>query len=70
MIALCSSGVFLSNGVPCETASVSPGEGRKRTLAWSVLQSHNVSCSEDKLQLRFDAMANASPAKILWSNCR
>jgi len=58
MIALCSSGVFLSNGVPCETASVSPGEGRKRTLTWSVLQSHNVSGGEDKLQIRFDAMAS------------
>jgi len=58
MIALCSSGVFLSNGVPCETASVSPGEGRKRTLTWSVLQGHNISGDEKKLQIRFDAMVS------------
>ncbi|MEA4941741.1 MAG: hydratase [Oscillibacter sp.] len=58
MIALCSSGVFLSNGVPCETASVSPGEGRKRTLTWSILQGHNVSGNEKKLQIRFDAMVS------------
>lgn len=58
MIVLRSSGVFLSNGVPCETASVSPGEGRKRTLAWSVLQSHNVSSDKEKLQIRFDAMVS------------
>ena len=64
MIALCSSGVFLSNGVPCETSSVSPGEGRKRTLTWSILQSHNVSGDEKKLQIRFDAMAAAMPTQL------
>ena len=58
MIALQSSGVFLSGGVPCETAPISRSEGRKRTLAWSILQSHNVSGDPEKLQIRFDTMAS------------
>ena len=58
MIALHSSGVFLSNGVPCETAPVSRLEGRKRTLAWSVLQSHNISGDDKQLHIRFDAMVS------------
>ncbi|WP_312942581.1 hydratase, partial [Oscillibacter sp.] len=58
MITLHSSGVFLSGGVPCETASVSPAEGRRRTLSWSILQSHNQSGDENKLRLRFDAMVS------------
>ncbi|WP_369282509.1 hydratase [Oscillibacter sp. GMB15532] len=58
MITLHSSGVFLSGGVPCKTASVSPEEGRRRTLSWSILQSHNRSGDENKLRLRFDAMVS------------
>ncbi len=58
MITLHSSGVFLSGGVPCETASVSPAEGRRRTLSWSILQSHNQSGDDNKLRLRFDAMVS------------
>ncbi len=58
MITLHSSGVFLSGGAPCETASISPEEGRRRTLSWSILQSHNQSGDEKKLRLRFDAMVS------------
>ena len=56
MITLHDNGIFLVNGAPCADAPLSPAEGRRRTMAWKILQSHNVSGSEDALQIRFDAM--------------
>ena len=58
MITLHGSGVFLSNGALQDSAPVSPAEGRKRTLAWSILQAHSVSGDPEKLQIRFDAMTS------------
>ena len=56
MITLHDSGVFLVNGTPCATASVSPEEGRQRTMAWNILQRHNTSGDTENLKIRFDAM--------------
>ncbi len=58
MITLHEGGVFLSEGVLHPTAPISPQEGRKRTLAWSILQAHSVSGDPERLQIRFDAMAS------------
>ena len=58
MITLHENGVFLSNGVPCSAAPLSPEEGRKRTMAYSILQAHNISGNPDRLQIRFDAMVS------------
>ena len=58
MLTLHDTGVFLSNGVLHAAAPVSPQEGRRRTLAWSILQAHSVSGDPEKLQIRFDAMAS------------
>ncbi len=58
MITLHDNGVFLSEGVLHHSSSVSPEEGRKRTLAWSILQAHSVSGDPERLQIRFDAMAS------------
>ena len=58
MITLHDNGVFLSHGALHASASVSPEEGRKRTLAWSILQTHSVSGDPERLQVRFDAMAS------------
>ena len=58
MITLHNNGVFLSEGGLHASAPLSPEEGRKRTLAWSILQAHSVSGDPEKLQVRFDAMAS------------
>ena len=53
---LTSTGVFLVNGVPCAAAAITPEEGRRRTMAYRILQAHNRSGDERKLQIAFDAM--------------
>ena len=58
MITLHDNGVFLSEGALRAAAPVSPEEGRKRTLAWSILQAHSVSGDPERLRIRFDAMAS------------
>ena len=56
MITLHDHGVFLVNGVPCADASISPAEGRRQTMAWSILQAHNAGDDPENLKIRFDAM--------------
>ena len=58
LIALQESGVYLVDGVPSQTASVAPEEGRKQTMAYRILQAHNVSGDPAKLQIKFDAMVS------------
>ena len=40
------------------SAAVGWGELRKNTIAWSVLQKHSISGAEDRLRIRFDALAS------------
>ena len=56
MVKLTEHGVYLVDGKPATRAALSPAEARKNTIAYSILQAHNLSGNEDKLQLRFDAM--------------
>ena len=56
MIKLHDNGTFFVNNVPCAAASITPEEGRKRTMAWNILQAHNTSSDPGQLQIRFDAM--------------
>ncbi|WP_298021258.1 hydratase [uncultured Dysosmobacter sp.] len=56
MITLHDTGVFLTDGVPCAQAPISRSEGRRRTMAWNILQSHSVSGDPEHLKIRFDAM--------------
>ena len=58
MITLHEQGVFLVNGAPQATATVSPQEGRKNTMAYGILQAHNTSGDPSKLKIRFDAMVS------------
>ena len=58
MITLHDSGAFLTGGALQAEASLSPREGRRRTMAWEILQAHNISGDPEKLQIRFDAMAS------------
>ena len=58
MIQLTNHGMYLVNGVPCESASVPQAEARQGTMAWRILQAHNVSGNPEKLRIRFDAMVS------------
>ena len=53
---LTDHGVFLCGGVPQQTAPLTPDEGRRRTMAYRILQAHNQSGDERALRIRFDAM--------------
>ncbi|MDD3429955.1 MAG: hydratase [Oscillospiraceae bacterium] len=64
MIKLYDSGVYLVDGKqiienPAEAGiSLSKSEAAKNTMAYSILQAHNTSGDENKLKLKFDAMAS------------
>ena len=58
MIQLTDHGMYLVDGMPRETADVSRQEARQGTMAWRILQAHNVSGDPEKLQIRFDAMVS------------
>ena len=57
MIKLNDTGCFWVNGAPCAAAEgLNAAEGRKKTMAASVLTAHNKSNSTDKLQIKFDSL--------------
>ena len=58
MIELRDHGVFLVDGVPCDQAPLHPEEARKHTMAYEILQAHNISGDPERLQIRFDAMVS------------
>ena len=72
MIKLYDGGVWLLNGdtiipdgpeaegaLQAQGAAVTdPAEGAKETIAWSVLQAHNVSGDEKKLRIKFDKLTS------------
>ncbi len=51
-------GQFLVGGELSEESSVDKNVARKNTMAYRILQSHNTSGNEDKLKIKFDAMAS------------
>ena len=55
-MTLHDEGIFLVNGALSAQAPVSPEEGRRQTMAWNILQTHNTSGDPDNLKIRFDAM--------------
>ena len=58
MIQLTNHAMYLVDGVPCEQADVAQQEARQGTMAWRILQGHNVSGDPERLQIRFDAMVS------------
>ena len=58
MIQLTDHGMYLVDGVPQETAATAQEEARRRTMAWQILQAHNVSPDPMQLRIRFDAMVS------------
>ena len=58
MIELIKRGMYLVDGVPCETAELSPEQARENTIAYSIINAHNVSGSKTALKLKFDALVS------------
>ena len=58
MIQCFDKGVFLENSQLTETAPVPAARARENTMAWQILQAHNVSGDPERLQVRFDAMVS------------
>ena len=58
MIQCFDKGVFLEKGQLTETAPVPAARARENTMAWQILQAHNVSGDPERLQVRFDAMVS------------
>ena len=58
MIQCFDKGVFLEKGQLTETTPVPAARARENTMAWQILQAHNVSGETERLQVRFDAMVS------------
>lgn len=59
MVKLTNGGVFLSrNGTVIDNPSITAEEAAKNTIAYGILSAHNTSGSDEKLKLKFDAMAS------------
>mgnify|MGYP004470974801 FL=1 len=58
MIQCFDKGVFLNKGQLSATAALSAGQARENTMAWQILQAHNISGDPERLQVRFDAMVS------------
>ena len=57
-VTLYNKGMYLVNGIPAETAAIPAEEARRGTIAYSILDAHNVSGNMDKLQIKFDALVS------------
>ncbi|MBQ9085695.1 MAG: hydratase [Clostridia bacterium] len=58
MVKLTSHGVYLVDGQVSAAATISPEEARKNTIAYSVLNAHNVSGNDQELKIKFDALVS------------
>ena len=58
MIQCFDKGVFLNKGQLSATAALSAEQAREDTMAWQILQAHNISGDPERLQVRFDAMVS------------
>ena len=58
MIQLTDHGVYLVNGAPLDSVPIAPEAAKKETMAWKILQAHNVSGNPEELKVRFDALAS------------
>ena len=57
MIQLHNGSVIWNNGVPCPAdAGAQTEDGRKKTMAAQILQSHNLSGDDSRLRIRFDSL--------------
>ena len=58
MITLRKEGIYLVDGVPCETCDVSKDEARRGTIAYSILDAHDNKSDKDVLHIKFDALVS------------
>ena len=58
MVTCKDKGVFLVDGIPCDRAAVPGEQARQNTMAYRILQAHNVSSDPEQLRIRFDAMVS------------
>ena len=58
MIQCFDKGVFLKDGHIAQVAEIPAVRARENTMAWQILQAHNVSGDAERLQVRFDAMVS------------
>ena len=58
MIQCFDKGVFLNKGQLSATAALSAEQARENTMAWQILQAHNISGDPERLQVRFDTMVS------------
>ena len=58
MIKLTNHGVFLKDGQVFDSADISVAEAKKNTIAYSILNSHNTSGSDEQLKIKFDALVS------------
>ena len=56
MVKLINHGVFYKNGQFCEGTDIE--NGKKGTIAYSILNAHNTSGDEKNLKIKFDALAS------------
>jgi len=58
MIKLFKNGFFLKNGLPAEANLLSEdiAEARKKTIAFGIIEKHNISKDTDSLKLKFDSL--------------
>ena len=58
MIQCFDKGVFLKDGHIAQEAEIPAVRARENTMAWQILQAHNISGDPERLQVRFDAMVS------------
>lgn len=58
MIKLTSHGVYLVDGKVSATADVSAAEARKNTIAYGIMNAHNVCAEDGQMQIKFDALTS------------
>ena len=58
MIQCFDKGVFLKDGHIAQAAEIPAVRARENTMAWQILQAHNISGDPERLQVRFDAMVS------------
>ncbi|MBO4901753.1 MAG: hydratase [Lachnospiraceae bacterium] len=58
MIRLSDGGAYLQNGRLVSESNISKEEGAKKTIAYSILQAHNVSGDQKNLQIKFDKLTS------------
>ncbi|MHB1151796.1 MAG: hydratase [Eubacteriales bacterium] len=58
MIKLHEGGIFYAGGKIQKSSPVLPEEAKKNTIAYQILTSHNTSGNNEKLKIKFDALAS------------